>query len=62
MNKFFEMKVLDKDGTIKYIIPANEVQRRHLNLVKNHPKYFPEMPKAYRKKVTANEKGKIILE
>ena len=56
------MKVLDKDGTIKYIIPANEVQRRHLNLVKNHPKYFPEMPKAYRKKVTANEKGKIILE
>jgi hypothetical protein len=61
MNNFFEMKVLDKDGTIKYIIPADEVQRRHLALVENHPKYFPSVPEAYRKKVTANEKGEIIL-
>jgi len=56
------MRVLDKDGTVKYIIPADEVQRRHLELVEKHPKYFPAVPEDYRKKVTANKKGKIIPE
>ena len=62
MNNFFEMKVLDKDGTVKYIIPAKEVQRRHLAFVENHPKYFPAVPEDCRKKIIANEKGKIIPE
>jgi len=62
MDNVFEMRVLDKDGTVKYIIPADEVQRRHLELVEKHPKYFPVVPEDYRKKVTANKKGKIIPE
>jgi hypothetical protein len=38
---FFEMKVLDKDLNVKYIVPEDEVRDRHVAAVIKNPEHFP---------------------
>ena len=38
---FYEMKVFDKDMNLKYIVPASEVEHRHVAAVERNPEQFP---------------------
>ena len=37
---FYEMKVYDGDGNLKYIVPPEEVRRRHISYVNRSPNLF----------------------